>query len=65
MPVPQIYPVPMPPIVGAKDGTIINNRLVIWRAIRVVADTIRVAAVTVRVVGRISVNARKSEADAN
>ena len=60
MVIPKKYALSVPPVIRSERGAVIDNRSKIRRIV-----TIWIAAVTVRVVGRISINAWKSDADTN
>ena len=67
MAMPKKYALAVPPVIRPEYGTIIDNRPVIRGAIRVVAIwivTVRITALAVRVVSRVSVD-WKSDANAD
>lgn len=65
MVVPKKYPLAVPPIIRPEHGAIIDNRAIIRRAVVAGVETVWIAAVTIRVVGRISINGWKPDPDAN
>src|SRR5207248_11363464 len=60
MAMPKKYALATPPVIRPEYGTIIDDRSIIRRIV-----AIWIGAVAVRVVGRVSINTRKSDADTN